>query len=86
MDKETELYLTICYRIHREIDLVDARPSIMGGSFKRMNLSQIQYYLNYTENTKKRKQELRKLVGFWKYYFYYTHKFISAYNAYYYTR
>jgi len=84
--RELELFDEICRREHQEIELCDARPSALGGSFKKMNMTQIEYYLNFCENTKKRKHELRKLVGWWKYYFVYTFKFINNYNAYYYNR
>jgi hypothetical protein len=85
-DLERHLFNTICERQAREIELIDARPSMLGGSFRRMNMSQTQYYLTYSKNTAKKKRELRQLAGFFKYYFYYTYKLITAYNAYYYTR
>jgi hypothetical protein len=83
---EDKLFLEICSRQDREIELSDARPSILGGSFKSMSMSQIEYYLNYSKNTDSLKRQLRKEVGLFRYYFVYTFKFINAYNSYYYTR
>ncbi len=82
--QENKLYYEICVRQCREIELLDAQPSALGGSYKELNSAQRDYYLMYSENTAKRKKELRKLVGFWKYYFVYTFKFINNYNFHYY--
>ena len=86
MTKERQLYYIIYNRINREIELCDARPSALGGSFKRMDMFQIEDYLNYCKNTARFKNELRKEVGLFKYYFYYTFKFINCYNSHYYLR
>ena len=84
--KETELFLEICERERKEIDFTDHRPSMFGSTFKKMNLSQMEYYLNYTKNTAKKKKEFRKMVGWFRYYFVYSFKFLNSYNAHFYTR
>jgi len=87
MKKETELFYEICSREREEISLSDARPSMLGGSFKQMNnLSEMKYYLDYCNETTRLKKELRKEVGWVKYYFCYMFKFINSYNSHYYWR
>lgn len=81
-----ELFDEICRRERREIELSDHRPGFIVMTHKRMNLSQMQYYLQFTKNTKKRKKELRKLVGLYRYYFKYVPKLVSNYNKYFYSR
>ena len=87
MEKENSLFLEICQREWREIDMIDASPTRFGNmSFRRMNMGETEYYLNYSAETKRLKKDLRKEAGWLKYYFVYTFKFVNNFNAHYYTR
>lgn len=82
-----ELFHYICELQETAIQLCDARPSALGGTFKRMKtLEEMQRYLAVENQISKLKKVFRKEVGWWKYYTSYIFKFTNAYNAYYYTR
>lgn len=80
------LYYKICDLQDLAIELCDARPSMLGGSFKRLNLEEMQRYLAVEDQISTLKRQLRSEVGWWKYYTKYFNKFITAYNSTYYTR
>lgn len=85
--QRADLYHYICDLQEAAIRMCDARPSMTGGTFRRMRtMAEMQQYLDLENKITRLKKVLRKEVGWWRYYTHYAPKFLNHYNAYYYTR